>query len=63
MLKALIAKWIAKKGLKGGIVLVILILEIISKNTKSKKDDKIVKKLNPILKDLKKWVQKICKFS
>lgn len=56
MLKALIAKWIAKKGLKGGIGLVILILEIISKNTKSKKDDKIVKKLKPILKDLKKWV-------
>lgn len=56
MIKAMIAKWLAKKGLKNGIGLVIFILEIIAKNTKSKKDDKIVKELKPILKKLKKWI-------
>ena len=56
MLKVLIGKWVAKKGFKGAIGLIIFILEIVSKNTESKKDDKIVKKLKPILKDLKKWI-------
>jgi len=47
MLQVLLGKWIAKKG---GVKLLLLILDIIAKTTKSKKDDELVKKLKPIIK-------------
>tara|TARA_Y100000593_G_C4243170_1_gene303289 strand:+ start:571 stop:723 length:153 start_codon:yes stop_codon:yes gene_type:complete len=50
MLQMLLGKWIAKKG---GIKLLLFVLEVIAKNTKSKKDDELIKKLKPIVKKFK----------
>ena len=54
-IKKAIAKIILNKGRRYGLSLVIFILEIIVKNTRSKKDDKILKDVKPILKKLQKW--------
>ena len=50
MLQVLLGKWIAKKG---GVAVLLLIGNLIVKTTKSKKDDKMWKKLKPIIEKYK----------
>ena len=47
MIQAILARWIAKKG---GVAVLLLVGDLIVKTTKSKKDDKLWKKIKPISK-------------
>lgn len=47
MIQAILARWIAKKG---GVAVLLLVGDLIVKTTKSKKDDKLWKKIKPIIK-------------
>ena len=50
MIQALLGKWIAKKG---GKAVLLFVGDLIVKNTKSKKDDELWKKIKPIIKKYK----------
>tara|TARA_R100000700_G_C3066639_1_gene78831 strand:+ start:245 stop:397 length:153 start_codon:yes stop_codon:yes gene_type:complete len=50
MIQILLGKWIAKKG---GVAALLLVGDLIVKTTKSKKDDKMWKKLKPIIEKYK----------
>ena len=50
MINAILGKWIAKKG---GKAVLLFVGDLIVKNTKSKKDDKLWKKIKPIIKKFK----------
>ena len=50
MIQSLIAKWILKKG---SIPFLLFVGELIVKTTKSKKDDEMWKKINPIINNYK----------
>ena len=50
MIHTLLARWIAKKG---GVAGLLLVGDLIVKTTKSKKDDKLWKKIKPIIKKYK----------
>jgi len=47
MLQLLLGKWIAKKG---GKAVLLFVGDLIVKNTKSKKDDELWKKIRPLIK-------------
>ena len=51
MIQAILARWIAKKG---GVAVLLLVGDLIVKTTKSKKDDKMWKKIKPIIKKFQK---------
>ena len=46
MIQAILARWIAKKG---GVAVLLLVGDLIVKTTKSKKVDKLWKKIKPII--------------
>ena len=50
MMQALLGKWIAKKG---GKAVLLFVGDLIVKNTKSKKDDELLKKIRPMIKKFK----------
>ena len=50
MIQLLLGKWIAKKGAKA---VLLFVGDLITKNTKSKKDDKLWAKIKPIIKKFK----------
>ena len=50
MIQTLLARWIAKKG---GVAVLLLVGDLIVKTTKSKKDDKLWKKIKPIIEKYK----------
>ena len=50
MLQVLLGKWIAKKG---GVTALLIVGDLITKITKSEKDDKMWKKIKPIIKKYK----------
>ncbi len=50
MIQLLLGKLIAKKG---GVAVLLLVGDLIVKTTKSKKDDKLWKKIKPIIKKYK----------
>ena len=50
ILKAILGKWIAKKG---GKRVLLIVGDLIVKITKSNKDDKLWKKIRPIIKKFK----------
>jgi len=47
MFQVLLGKWIAKKG---GVNALLIVGDLITKITKSEKDDKMWKKIRPIIK-------------
>ena len=47
MFQVLLGKWIAKKG---GVTELLIVGDLITKITKSEKDDKMWKKIRPIIK-------------
>ena len=51
MIQAILARWIAKKG---GVAVLLLVGDLIVKTTKSKKDDKMWKRIKPIIKKFQK---------
>jgi hypothetical protein len=50
MLQILLGKWIAKKG---GVAVLLIVGNLITKVTKSKKDDELWAKIKPIIKKYK----------
>ncbi len=50
MIQKIIAKWLLKKGSVGAL---LFLGDLIVKTTKSKKDDKMWKKIKPIIKKYK----------
>ena len=50
MIHALLAKWILKKG---GVQVLLLVGDLMVKTTKSNKDDKMWKKVRPIIEGFK----------
>ena len=50
MIKVLLGKWITKKG---GKAVLLFVGDLIVKNTNSKEDDKLWKKIKPIIKKFK----------
>jgi|TARA_R100000458_G_C8100328_1_gene127287 hypothetical protein len=50
MIHALLAKWILKKG---GVQVLLLVGDLMVKTTKSNKDDKMWKKVRPIIESFK----------
>ena len=50
VLQILLGKWIAKKG---GVAALLFVGDLITKVTKSKKDDEMWKKIKPIIKKYK----------
>ena len=50
MLKILLGKWIAKKG---GVAVLLMVGNLITKVTKSRKDDELWAKIKPIIKKYK----------
>jgi len=50
MLQVLLGKWIAKKG---GVAVLLMVGNLITKVTKSKKDDELWAKIKPIIKKYK----------
>jgi|TARA_R100001530_G_C4304915_1_gene151482 hypothetical protein len=50
MLQILLGKWIAKKG---GVAVLLMVGNLITKVTKSKKDDELWAKIKPIIKKYK----------
>ena len=50
MIQLLLGKWIAKKG---AVAVLLMVGNIITKVTKSKKDDELWKKIKPIIKKYK----------
>ena len=50
MLKILLGKWIAKKG---GVAVLLMVGNLITKVTKSRKDDDLWAKIKPIIKKYK----------
>lgn len=50
MIKILLGRWIAKKG---GVSVLLMVGDLITKSTKSKKDDELWKKIKPIIKNFK----------
>ena len=51
MIQTILARWIAKKG---GVAVLLIVGDLIVKTTKSKKDDKLWKKIKPIIKKYQK---------
>ena len=47
IVQAIISKWIAKKG---GVTALLIVGDLITKATKSKQDDRMWKKIRPIIK-------------
>ena len=47
MFQVLLGKWIAKKG---GVTALLIVGDLITKVTKSKQDDRMWKKIRPIIK-------------
>ena len=50
MINVILGKWIAKKG---GKAVLLSVGDLIVKNTKSKKDDELWKKIKPLIKKFK----------
>ena len=50
MLQVLLGKWIAKKG---GVAVLLMVGNLITKVTKSRKDDELWAKIKPIIKKYK----------
>jgi len=50
MLQILLGKWIAKKG---GVAVLLMVGNLITKVTKSRKDDELWAKIKPIIKKYK----------
>ena len=50
MLQIVLGKWIAKKG---GVAVLLMVGNLITKVTKSKKDDELWAKIKPIIKKYK----------
>ena len=50
IVQAMLGKWIAKKG---GVKALLIVGDLITKVTKSKKDDEMWKKIKPIIKKFK----------
>ena len=50
MIQILLSKWIAKKG---GVAALLFVGDLITKVTKSKKDDEMWEKIKPIIKKYK----------
>ena len=50
MINVILGKWIAKKG---GKAVLLFVGDLIVKNTKSKKDDALWKKIKPLIKKFK----------
>lgn len=50
LLSKLLTKWIAKKG---GIAVLLAVGDLIVKTTKTKSDDRLWKKIKPIIKEFK----------
>ncbi len=50
MLQILLGKWIAKKG---GVAVLLIVGNLITKVTKSRKDDELWAKIKPIIKKYK----------
>ena len=50
MLQVLLGKWIAKKG---GVAVLLIVGNLITKVTKSRKDDELWAKIKPIIKKYK----------
>ena len=60
IVQAIISKWIAKKG---GVTALLIVGDLITKATKSKQDDRMWKKIRPIIKKYRKEKNKWLKVS